>query len=84
MKVATRDIDHRVPLCPEIAAELRQWQVDFDGRGFVFPSPAGGKFIGSESIEKVCRVTLGLKDKHSPHGWRNAFSPLARDQGFRP
>ena len=82
MKVATRDIDHRVPLCPEIAAELRQWQGVFGGRGFVFPSPTGNKYIGRESIEKVYRVTLGLEGKHSPHGWRSAFSTLARDQGF--
>lgn len=82
MKVATRDIDHRVPLCPEIAAEMHQWQRVFGGRGFVFPSPAGGKHIGRESIEKVYRITLGLEGKHSPHGWRSAFSTLARDQGF--
>jgi integrase len=82
MKVATRDIDHRIPLCPEIAAELRQWQEVFGSRGFVFPSPQGGKHIGRESIEKVYRVTLKLEGKHSPHGWRSAFSTLARDQGF--
>jgi hypothetical protein len=28
------------------------------------------------------RVTLGLANKHSPHGWRSAFSTLARDNGF--
>jgi integrase len=82
MKVATRDTDHRIPLCPEIAVELRQWQGVSGGRGFVFPSPAGGKHIGRESIEKVYRVTLSLEGKHSPHGWRSAFSTLARDQGF--
>jgi integrase len=82
MKVATRDIDHRVPLCPEIAAELRQWKGVFGGRGFVFPSPTGNSYIGREAIEKVYRVTLGLGGKHSPHGWRSAFSTLARDQGF--
>lgn len=82
MKVATRDTDHRVPLCPEIAAELRAWKEVFGARGFVFPSPAGGKHIGRESIEKVYRVTLRLEGKHSPHGWRSAFSTLARDQGF--
>jgi integrase len=38
MKVTTRDIDHRIPLCPEIAAELRQWQGVFGNRGFVFGS----------------------------------------------
>jgi integrase len=82
MKVASRDIDHRIPLCPEIAAELRQWKEVFGSRGFVFPSPQGGKHIGRESIEKVYRVTLKLAGKHSPHGWRSAFSTLARDQGF--
>jgi integrase len=82
MKVTTRDIDHRVPLCPEITAELKQWREVFGGRGYVFPSPTGGKFIGRESIEKVYRVTLGLEGKHSPHGWRSALSTLARDQGF--
>ncbi len=82
MKVQTRDIDHRVPLSLEMAAELRQWREIFGGRGFVFPSPQGGKHIGRESIEKVYRVTLGLKGKHCPHGWRSAFSTLARDNGF--
>lgn len=82
MKVATRDIDHRIPLDPEIAAELRQWQKVFGSRGFVFPSPAGGKHIGRESIEKMYRVTLKLAGKHSPHGWRSSFSTLARDHGF--
>lgn len=83
MKVTTRDIDHRVPLSPEIASELRQWREMFGGRGFVFPSPqVGGKQIGCESIEKAYRVTLGLAGKHCPHGWRSAFSTLARDNGF--
>lgn len=82
MKVSDRDIDHRVPLGPEIVAELRQWSEVFGKRGYLFPSPTGGKHIGRESIEKVYRVTLGLAGKHSPHGWRSAFSTLARDQGF--
>jgi integrase len=77
MKVTTRDIDHRVPLSPEINDELRRWREMFGGKGFVFPSPQGGKHIGRESIEKVYRVTLGLSGKHSPHGWRSAFSTLA-------
>ena len=82
MKVTTRDIDHRVPLSPEIADELRRWREMFGGKGYVFPSPQGGKHIGRESIEKVYRVTLELGGKHSPHGWRSAFSTLARDNGF--
>lgn len=82
MKVTTRDIDHRVPLSPEIADELCRWREMFGGKGYVFPSPQGGKYIGRESIEKVYRVTLALGGKHSPHGWRSAFSTLARDNGF--
>jgi integrase len=82
MKVTSRDTDHRVPLCLEIANEMRQWQAAIGRRGYVFPSPTGEKCIGRESIEKVYRVTLGLDGKHSPHGWRSAFSTLARDQGF--
>lgn len=82
MKVTNRDIDHRVPLCPEITEELRRWQAMIGKKGYVFPSPAGGKHIGRESIEKVYRVTLNLSGKHSPHGWRSAFSTLARDHGF--
>ena len=27
------------------------------------------------------RVTLELEDKHTPHGWRAAFSTLAREEG---
>lgn len=82
MKVTTREIDHRIPLSPEIATELRQWRELIGGRGYVFPSPTGGKHIGREGIEKVYRVTLGLAGKHAPHGWRSAFSTLARDHGF--
>ncbi|MBS0497723.1 MAG: integrase arm-type DNA-binding domain-containing protein [Proteobacteria bacterium] len=82
MKVTTRDIDHRIPLSPEIADELRRWREMFGSKGFVFPSPQGGKHIGRESIEKVYRVTLELNGRHSPHGWRSSFSTLARDNGF--
>ncbi len=82
MKVTTRDIDHRIPLCPEIAAELREWQETVGKKGHVFPSPAGTRNISRESLEKVYRVTLGLSGKHAPHGWRSAFSTLARDNGF--
>jgi integrase len=82
MKVSQRESDHRIPLCSEVASDLRRWQSLTGGRGFVFPSPTGGKHIGRESIEKVYRVTLKLAGKHSPHGWRSAFSTLAREHGF--
>lgn len=82
MKVTTRIQDHRIPLSDTIAAELKRWQGLIGKKGFVFPSPAGGKHITCESIEKVYRVTLKLAGKHTPHGWRSAFTTLARDNGF--
>lgn len=82
MKVTNRAMDHRIPLGPEIAEELCRWRAMIGSKGYVFPSPAGGKHIGRESIEKVYRVTLSMAGKHSPHGWRSAFSTLSRDEGF--
>lgn len=82
MKSRDRHHDHKIVLGPVVAEELRAWRRTIGGKGYVFPSPAGGKYITRESIEKAYRVTLGLADKHSPHGWRSAFSTLARDNGF--
>ena len=82
MKVKSRLSEHRIPLSPEIENELREWKNTYGGKGYVFPSPTGGKHIGRESIEKMYRVTLRLEGKHSPHGWRSSFSTLARDHGF--
>jgi integrase len=84
MKVVSRAIDHRIPLCAQIAEEMRQWQTmtRLQKNLYVFTSPTGARHIGRESVEKVYRVTLGLAGKHSPHGWRSAFSTLARDNGF--
>ena len=82
MKIPTRHNDHRIPLCPEIATELHHWKGMVGERSSVFPSPANDKPITREGVEKAYRVTLGLRGKHVPHGWRSAFSTLARDQGF--
>ncbi|MRV74066.1 tyrosine-type recombinase/integrase [Duganella sp. FT92W] len=83
MKVTSRDIDHRIPLCAEIATELRNWQMLTGKWGHTFPSPGGGEHIDRESIEKAYRVTLKLEGKHTPHGWRSALSTLARDHGYQ-
>jgi integrase len=82
MKSQNRHHDHKIVLCPVIAEELRGWQRTVGRDGFVFRSPAGGKHITRESVEKAYRVTLRLEGQHSPHGWRAAFSTLARDHGF--
>jgi integrase len=82
MKVQDRDRPHVIVLGPTIAAELREWRRQMVGKRYVFPSPTGGAHITPESIEKAYRVTLGLANRHSPHGWRAAFATLARDNKF--
>jgi integrase len=82
MKARDRDHAHKIILSPEIAEELRTWQRIIGNRGCVFPSPIKDKYITRETLEKAYRVTLGLRRKHAPHGWRAAFSTLARDHGF--
>jgi integrase len=81
MKAQDRDHDHKIVLAPAFVAELRKWRSVVGGNGYLFPSPAGGMHITRESLEKAYRVTLGLDDKHTPHGWRAAFSTLAKDSG---
>ncbi|MGH7441066.1 MAG: tyrosine-type recombinase/integrase, partial [bacterium] len=82
MKARDRHHDHKIVLSPAFAQELRAWQSLTGGQGYLFPSPAALKHITRESVEKSYRITLKLKDRHSPHGWRAAFSTLARDNGF--
>jgi len=82
MKAKERQHDHKIFLPDVIAAELRDWRKVIGGRGKVFPSRSGEKSITRESVEKAYRVTLNLDGKHTPHGWRSAFSTLAKDHDF--
>jgi integrase len=82
MKAKGRPFDHKIILAPTIASELRTWRKIAGGKGYLFPSPAGGAHITHESLEKALRKTLGMEGKHSVHGWRASFSTLARDHGF--
>lgn len=82
MKVRDREGDHRVPLGPTIAAELKAWSETTGGKGFVFPSPSAKReYVGRETIEKLYAEGLNLEGVHSPHAWRTSFSTLARDVG---
>ena len=59
-----------------------RWRALKGSKGYAFPSPIDPKkHITRESLEKVYRVTLELEDRHTPHGWRSAFSTLAREEG---
>lgn len=80
MKAQDRDFPFTVILGPTIAEELRAWLRVTGERRWLFAAPRdAGEHISPESIEKVYRVTLGLRRKHSPHGWRSAFSTLAKE-----
>lgn len=81
MKAKDRTHDHTIILGPTIAAELRNWRGLSRGKGFVFPSTAEEGHITREALEKAYRQTLGMADRHSPHGWRSALSTLAREEG---
>lgn len=82
MKARDRHHDHKIVLPPMVATELKKWRLLAPTSDYLFPSSQGRKHISRESLEKAYRVTLGLADKHSPHGWRSSFSTLARDHGF--
>ncbi|HEY7235580.1 MAG TPA: integrase arm-type DNA-binding domain-containing protein [Gemmatimonadaceae bacterium] len=75
-----RQFDHVVALGATIAAELRVWRDVTGGTGHVFKSPTGRETtITKESLDRAYSRTLGLSGKHSPHGWRAAFSTLAHE-----
>lgn len=82
MKARDRQHDHKIILGPAIVEELKRWHDTTGGKGCLFAGVTGKKHITREALEKVYRVTLALEDKHTPHGWRAAFSTLARDEGF--
>jgi integrase len=76
-----RTHDHIVFLGPSIASDLRAWKQRIGG-GYVFPSPHGKAklpYLSRETVEKFYRETLGLANTHSLHGWRSAFSTLAKE-----
>jgi integrase len=83
MKVDRRHFDHRIVLPAPVVEELRAWR-RLVPDGYLFPSSSKQPYISRESIEKAYRVTLGLANKHTPHGWRASFSTLAKDAGFEP
>jgi integrase len=85
MKAKKKNFPHKIVLGPTIAAELRQWrQMTGHRKGLVFTSPFArreGRSLSHEALEKVYSKRLGLADKHTVHGWRSAFSTLAREAG---
>lgn len=71
---------HTVVLPMQIVSELKRWRaLQPKNAQYLFPGNQGRAFIGREAVEKALRVTLRLAGKHSPHGWRAAFSTRARE-----
>jgi hypothetical protein len=58
MKSQGRHHDHKIILSSTITDELMAWRRASSTDGYVFRSPAGGKHITRESVEKAYRVTL--------------------------
>lgn len=79
-KKDTRFPAHRIPLSAPIVAELRRWREMIGDDGYAFPSPVNvGRPISVNTLQKMYRETLGLRDIHSPHGWRSSLSTQARE-----
>ena len=75
-----------VYLTPTIVVRLRKWRSRCaePARGRLFESPVRpGQPIRHETLEKLYKTTLGLRNQMTPHGWRAAFSSLANDAAVR-
>lgn len=82
MKVRGREHPHTVLLPSQIADELRRWRSALPADAeHVFPGAQGRKQLSREAVEKAMRVTMGLADKHTAHGWRSSFATLAKEDG---
>jgi integrase len=72
---------HKVVLPAQLVDALKRWKAaQPKGTAYLFPGNQGREHLSRESVEKALRVTMGLADKHSAHGWRAAFSTLAREE----
>lgn len=70
--------DHVVPLAPQVVKWLKALPRDGE---FVFAEPGNMKgHVTLEAPSKLLRVTLGLADIATPHGFRSAFSTLANQE----
>ncbi|RVT53961.1 tyrosine-type recombinase/integrase [Rubrivivax albus] len=75
-----REHVHRVVLPAQIVADLKRWRVVQPKNAiYVFPGNQGRDHISRESIEKALRETLELRDLHTAHGWRAAFSTRCKE-----
>jgi integrase len=74
--------DHVVTLAPKLLAQMIEWRrADGGDAEYTCPAPRVGGHISDSAVEKFYRVTLGLKDKHSPHSWRTVMKSWAADAG---
>ena len=73
-------VPHTVFLHPHLVEHLRRWKAAQPAKAvYLFKGNQGRAHISKEAVEKMLRVTLDLRDKHTPHGWRSAFSTRAKD-----
>ena len=70
--------DHLVPLSRQAVAVLRRAQHIGGATDMVFPGARRGRPIGENAIGAVYRAA-GLQGRHSPHGWRAAFSTILNE-----
>ncbi len=73
-------VPHTVFLHPTLVEHLRRWRTAQSAKAtFLFPGNQGRDYISRDTVSKLLRETLELRDKHSPHGWRSAFSTRLKE-----
>jgi integrase len=84
MKVKSLTHDFVTPIPQILADKLTQWRdtIEAEPDDFVFASRSKAGHLGSEGLEKAYRETLGLRNKHTPHGWRAAMNTIAQEHEF--
>jgi integrase len=73
---------HVVPIPRDLLPALHEWKrVEGRDDDWVCKSPTNDAPVSREAVEKFYKRTLGLANRHTPHGWRSVFSTWARDAG---
>lgn len=71
--------DHVIPLSRAAVELLRGWRQRCRTSDIVFPGRAPSRPIGENAIYQV-HVASEIAERHSPHGWRAAFSTIMNER----
>jgi integrase len=76
--------EHKVPLPRQAVELLRQLQSLTGHREHLFPNRNNPRKPASKGVLWKAFVSMGYKDKFTPHGLRGTGSTMLNEMGFRP